>query len=189
MEAPDVPEGPGQVGWTPWRAMASAAEQRRPRPEPATATIDQLSASDGAWAAALVHHLRTGVEMSELAMARAMTEELRQFAAASKSAQGEYLPDLQQIVDTAGATATSHKSVIPRMNRLQLETLRSLADAAFDQHWITIASGHHMSAAMLTAVAMAGSGSDGGRALQAALLASHLRALGRLCQLMGSISD
>src|SRR3712207_7028790 len=37
----------------------------------------------------------------------------------------------------------------------------------------------HMSAAMLTAVAMAGSGSDGGRALQAAVQAGHLRALGR----------
>jgi len=189
MEAPEVPEGPRQVGWTPWRAMASAADPLESPPHPATATVGRLSASDAIWAAALVYHLNAGVEMSELAMDRATAEELRQFAAASKSTQEDDLARLQQIVDTAGVTATAPEPRIEQMNRVHVETLRSLTGTAFDRHWVTVASGHHMSAAMLTAVAMAGSGSDGGRALQAAVQAGHLRALGRLHQLTGSIPD
>lgn len=189
MEAPEVPEGPGQVRWTPWRAMVSAVDPLESPPHPATAAVGRLSASDATWAAALVYHLNTGVEMSELAMERATAEELRLFAAVSKSAQEEDLARLQQIVDAAGVTATAPEPRIERMNRLHLETLRSLTGTAFDRHWVTVASGHHMSAAMLTAVAMVGSGSDGGRALQAAVQAGHLRALGLLHQLMGSIPD
>ena len=83
MEAPEVPEGPGQVGWTPWRAMVSAVDPLESPPHPATAAVGRLSASDATWAVALVYHLNAGVEMSELAMDRATAEELRQFAAAA----------------------------------------------------------------------------------------------------------
>lgn len=61
-----------------------------------------------------------------------------------------------------------------------MRTLQSLTGTDFDRYWITVVRGHHVSAAMMTGTAMAGSRSHGAEQLQAGLCDKQLEELGQL---------
>jgi len=169
------------------RAVASAAEKVKPASQEATAAVGQPSAPDAMWAAMMIPHHRTGIEMAALATERAASEQLRQLAASSKSDQEKELPRLQEIIDAAGKTAMPPEAPVERMNRLHMQVLGSLSGTEFDRHWITVVNGHHMSAVMMTDVALAGSQSDVAKSLQTELRQDQLKEMDELNRLLEQI--
>lgn len=162
------------------RAMASAAEMVKPSSEQAAAEVGDPSPADALWAAVMIPHHRTGIEMSELAMSKAAAQSLREMAAKSKSEQEDDLPLLQRIIDAAGKTPMPPARQIERMNRQQMSMLQSMSGPDFDLRWATVVSGHHMSAVMMTDTAMASSGGHGAMALQQELRTKQLAELDEL---------
>ena len=162
------------------RAMASAAEMVKPSSENAATEVGDPSPADAMWAAMMIPHHRTGIEMAELAVSRAATASLRAMAAKSKAEQEEDLPRLQRIIDAAGKTPMPPEKPIERMNQQHTSMLQSMSGPDFDLHWATVVSGHHMSAVMMTDTAMASSGSHGAMALQEELRTKQLGELDEL---------
>lgn len=147
------------------RTAASAAEKATPASTEA-AEVGEPSATDAVWAAMMIPHHETGIQMAEMAIGKAATEALRDAAANSKSEQEEDMPRLEQIVRAAGKTTTPPEKPIERMNQHHMQVLKGLSGADFDRHWITMVSGHHLAAIMMTDTAMAGHASGAAHELQ-----------------------
>jgi uncharacterized protein (DUF305 family) len=159
------------------RAVASAAGMVTPSSDEASAQVGEPSATDAMWAAMMIPHHQTGIQMAEMAASKATTEALRQAAASSKVEQEEDIPQLEQIVRAAGKTTMPPEKQIERMNKQHMQVLQSLSGVDFDRHWITVVSGHHMSAIMMTDTAMAGRASPAAGELQKKLRDDQLQEL------------
>ena len=162
------------------RVMTRAADMVKPPSENAATEVGDPSPADATWAAMMIPHHRTGIEMAELAIGKAATAALREMAAKSVAEQKEDLPRLERIIAAAGRSAMPPQKPVERMNKLHTRMLQSLSGPEFDLHWATVVSGHHVSAVMMTDVAMAASGSHGVTALQEELRAKQLKELDEL---------
>lgn len=154
-----------------------AAEMSTPSSGQTASQVGEPSATDAVWAAMMIPHHRTGIEMAELAVRKAVTEALREAAEHSKGEQERDLPQLEQIIRAAGTSAMPPQKQLERMNKHDMKVLQSLSGVDFDRHWITVASGHHMSAIMMTDTALAGSASSAARELQQQLRDLQLQEL------------
>lgn len=171
------------------RAVASAAGMATPSSDEASAQVGEPSATDAMWAAMMIPHHQTGIQMAEMAASKAATDALRQAAASSKADQEEDLPKLEQILRAAGKTAMPPEKQIERMNKQHMQALESLSGVEFDRHWITVVSGHHMSAIMMTDTAMAGHASPTAGELQKKLRDDQLQELGTLNDLQQQLNS
>lgn len=162
------------------RAVAGAADMVTPSPDGAVAEVGEPSAADAMWAAMMIPHHRTGIETADMAKSKAATPALQRLAADSKSEQEADIPRLEKITSAAGRRPTPPERQIDRMEKQQMQTLQSLSGVEFDHHWISIVSGHHMSAIMMTEIAMAGNSSPVAKALQEELRRKQLEELGQL---------
>jgi uncharacterized protein (DUF305 family) len=175
--------------WSPMkRAMSRAAEVVKPASPDAAAEVGDPSAANAMWAAMMVPHHRTGIQMAEPAASEATTASVRQQAAKSKADQEVDLPRLERTLSAAGKTAMPPEKQIEQMNRQHTQTLQSMSSTDFDRHWITLISGHHMSAIMMTDTAMAGSSNDGAKQLEKELRSTQLEELGELNSLWGQLT-
>jgi uncharacterized protein (DUF305 family) len=171
------------------RVVSSAAEMVEPASRDPAAEVGHQSAADALWAAMMIPHHRTGIMMAELAASKAATASVRQQAAESQVDQENDLPLLDKILSAAGKTAMPPEKQIEDMNQQHMQTLRSMSGTDFDRHWITVISGHHMSAIMMTDTAMAGSTSPGAKQLQKELRNKQLEELGELNSLWGQLQS
>lgn len=171
------------------RAAAGVAGMVTPSSDEAAAQIGAPSAADAMWAAMMIPHHRTGIQTAEMAVSRATTAALQRLAAHSKAEQEQDLPRLERILSAAGKQPMPPESQIERMEKQQMQTLQALSGVDFDRYWITVVSGHHMSAVMMTDTAMAGSSSAGAMALQQELRQKQLEELGRLNELRDQLGD
>ena len=167
------------------RAEASTGGTVRPSSE----EVGEPSAIDAIWAAMMIPHHQTGIQMAEMAASRTATEVLREAAASSKSDQERDIPPLEQIVRSAGKTAMPPQKQIERMNKQHMQVLQSLSGVDFDRHWITVVSGHHMSAIMMTEAAIACHTSPAAHELQKKLRDDQLQELGVLNDLQEQLNS
>ena len=171
------------------RAVAGAAGMVAPSSDEASNQVGEPSVTDAMWAAMMIPHHHTGIQMAEMAASNAATEALRQLAASSKADQEADLPQLEQIIRAAGKTAMPPEKQIERMNKQHTQVLESLSGVAFDRHWITVVSGHHMSAIMMTDMAVAGHASPVAEELQKKLRNDQLHELEVLNDLHEQLSS
>lgn len=166
------------------KRMAAKAEDAVTSPDQAAATaIGEPSATDATWAAMMIPHHRTGIEMAELAVNKAATDGLRRAAAKSKQEQEREMPQLEEIAQAAGKAPMPPEPPVEGMNQLQMEKLQSLSGPEFDRHWITVVSGHHMAAITMTDTALAGGESGPAARLQEKLRSEQLEELRTLSDL------
>lgn len=130
------------------------------------AEVGKPSDTDATWAAMMIPHHQTGIAMAEMAADKAETDALRRAAEESRRGQEEDLPRLHKIIDAAGKSPMSPEKQIEEMNQHEMDVLESLSGADFDRHWITVVSGHHMAAIMMTETAMTCNASQEASALQ-----------------------
>lgn len=162
------------------RTAATAADSATPSSEEATAHVGHPSATDATWAAMMVPHHRTGIEMAEMAATKAATPDLQKLAAHSKAEQQEDMPRLEQILSAAGKDPMPPEPPIERLEKQQSKTLESLSGVEFDHHWVSIVSGHHTAAIMMADTALAGSTSPEATALQNEMREKQLAELDKL---------
>jgi len=165
------------------RAAAKASEAMTSPSDDAASEIGEPSAVDAMWAAMMIPHHQTGIQMAEMAIKQAATEELRQAAEESRKEQEDDLPQLQRIIDAAGKSPMPPEKAVEKMNKHETKLLESLSGTEFDRHWITVVNGHHMAAIMMTDTAVAGSTSKGAHALQTKLREAQLGEIDKLTDL------
>lgn len=136
---------------------------------------DGPSATDAKWAAMMIPHHQAGIELTMLALDKAVTPGVREVAAASQRDQMSELPVLQAIAKAGGLEAIPPEEPLQRFDQQTMEKLRSLSGKAFDRAWLDVLSSHHQGAIMMTDVAMAGARSDQAKQLQTKIHDGQLR--------------
>ncbi|MDN4175867.1 DUF305 domain-containing protein [Nocardioides sp. SOB77] len=84
------------------RAAAKASEIVTPASDAAAADLGEPSAADATWAAIMIPHHESGIQMARMAATNAATEALRNAAKASVADQESDLPELHKIIRAAG---------------------------------------------------------------------------------------
>jgi uncharacterized protein (DUF305 family) len=114
-----------------------------------------VTATDARWAAMMIPHHLDGIELAQRAQEKAVTPGVREVAAQSEADQRAELPYLRKVAAARGLQPIPPEEPLMRFNEQQMATLEALTGTAFDRYWLDVFSAHHMSAIMMTDVAMA----------------------------------
>jgi uncharacterized protein (DUF305 family) len=155
---------PGAAAEAPAEQTATPAPTSSPAPGGAPQE-QNASPTDVRFAAMMVPHHQTGIELTQMAIDKAATDGVRQVAQEGMQSQQEDLPVLQEI---AASGASGHEMEQPLMtfNQQEMAELRSLTGEEFDRKWLDVFSSHHMAAIMMADTALPGATSDRARAIE-----------------------
>ncbi|MFS0703288.1 DUF305 domain-containing protein [Cellulomonas sp. 179-A 9B4 NHS] len=170
----DGTEAQGQTAESSTTSQAST-----PTPTASTAM------SDAMFAAMMIPHHQTGIEMTQMALQKAATPGVREVAQAAQTSQQEQLPLLEEVAATGDMKPMPPEEPIQRFNEQEMAELMALEGEAFDRKWLDVFSSHHMSAIMMADVALASDGSPAAQQLEQEI---HDGQLGQLEQ-MNTLRD
>ncbi len=122
--------------------------------------------TDAMWAAMMVPHHRMGVEMAQMAVEKAVTPGVREVAQQAAEEQRAQIPTLQEIADSGGQEAMPPEAPLEAFNQEQMAQLEALSGEEFDRKWLETFRSHHMSAIMMTDIAMSGTAGGEAKTLQ-----------------------
>ncbi|WP_219415918.1 DUF305 domain-containing protein [Pseudonocardia nigra] len=147
------------------------------------------SATDARWAAMMIPHHRTGIELTELALEKSENDGVRDLAAESRHDQQRELPKLEKVARAGGLEPMPPEKPIRRFNEQQMEKLRELSGPEFDRAWLDVFSGHHVSAIMMSDVALAGTAGGLAEKLQEQIHDVQLEQLARMNELREEVGE
>lgn len=153
--------------------------------------------ADVSFASQMIPHHQQAIEMSDLALQKATTAEVKQLATAIKAAQD---PEIKQLsgwlttwgkpVPTPGGEHSGHQMSEPMPGMMTAEEMNDLAKASgamFDRMWTQMMIKHHQGAVTMATTEQAGGKDTASIALakkiqadQTAEIATMQRLLGRL---------
>lgn len=124
-----------------------------------------MSATDAKWAAMMVPHHRTGIELADLAVRKASTSGVRAIARDAKRDQQAELPRLK-VAKAGGRSEEQPERQLRAFDDEQMKRLESLSGKEFDRYWLDVFRSHHMAAIMMTDTASAGTAGGEPKKLQ-----------------------
>ncbi|MGY1762426.1 DUF305 domain-containing protein [Geodermatophilus sp. SYSU D00779] len=175
-------------------ALPHAAADSHEAPAPTSSAapssapqVENASATDVRFAAMMVPHHQTGIELTQMAIEKATTSGVRQVAQEGQQSQQSDLPVLEAI---AAAGSQDHEMEEPLMtfNEQEMAELRELSGEAFDKRWLDVFSSHHMAAIMMADTALPGATSDQARAIEQKIHDGQLRQLATMNELREQLS-
>ena len=123
---------------------------------------EEPAMTDAMWAAMMIPHHQDGIEMAQMAVEMAATPGVRELAQMSAEKQQAQLATLEEIAEAGGEEAMPPEPPLEAFNQEEMAELQALSGEDFDRKWLDTFRSHHMSAIMMTDVAM--SGTAGGEA-------------------------
>lgn len=158
------------------RRRASSANQ-------SSSASEALSPATARWAAMMITHHQSGIELTRLATEKASNPAVRDLARQSMQDQQPELFRLQAIAQAGGVSAQQPEQPIMRFDQQQMMMLRSLSGATFDRQWLDVLSSHHMAAIMMTGPPMAVTGPGDAQQLETSIQDGQLRQIEIMNQL------
>ncbi len=114
---------------------------------------------DIAFAAGMIPHHGQAIDMADLALEKARSPKIKDFAGRIKAAQGPEIATLSAMLTGWGEqvpTATGHSEAMPGMEHGDMMTTEQMGDleaaagAKFDRLWITMMIAHHQGAVRMS---------------------------------------
>jgi uncharacterized protein (DUF305 family) len=151
--------------------------------------MEKPSATDAQWAAMMIPHHEDGIELAELALEKSENDGVRKVAEQAKRDQQSELPQLKEVAEARGLGPMPPEAPLQKFNKQQMQKLRSLSGAKFDRAWLDVFSSHHMSAIMMTDVAMAGTAGGLAEELQNKIHDGQLEQVSRMNDLRKELRE
>lgn len=122
--------------------------------------------TDAMWAAMMIPHHEMGIQMAQMAVEKAVTPGVREVAQMAAEDQQAQLTTLQEIAQAGGEEAMPPEAPLETFNQEEMSELQALSGEDFDRKWLDTFRSHHMSAIMMTDVALSGTAGGDAKTLQ-----------------------
>ena len=127
---------------------------------------EEPAMTDAMWAAMMIPHHQMGIEMAQMAAEKAATPGVRELAQMSAQEQQTQLTTLEEIADAGGMEAMPPEAPLEAFDQEEMAELEALTGEDFDRKWLDTFRSHHMSAIMMTDIAMYGTSGGEAETLQ-----------------------